>query len=581
MLTSKLRPNEIAMRGDPLSALPSFEEFEPPSGSETQSEELQPDELPGLPDFEEADDDPAARWQDRDPDGGLPEFSEVDEYQLPDFKSEAAAGVPHWSTSPWPGQLHRPGELALKNPQAMKHRADPYYSEMFQFGSQLAWATIEQTRRKAENTVFRTPEPVMDKDAAKRFVAGGDSRSQRMALLSILDSWGAVTAEQLVAITGHRSLLDPGSKQIMSLFSSGLLDTGRTMNSWERVTNSPRQAVYRHRAPRGSIRKVAGVDWTSAEYLQVDGGVNFQPPPGHMDKHNIFALEFALRCAESHADTSMIFGEKWSSGDSFLPKTRRKVGFHRKSEQYPVRGDGTIVLRNGLRVVIEVTNYSNSSIQRKLQRWARLFAQHSLAESGLVVVFLTVTPARDLRRRALDSATNELRTQIRSAIRRYSGSGPNSPAARIGLMKWTDLFPGPHRVSEQFENLAAEFETTGWEPKPLIEIDPGFKDSAMTEAPLRYGPTLAATPHWWRRGDHTAMVSLPSQQMGVAPLDSRRHLVNPKAGPDPGRDMVVHPPRRLRVIGAHRPLHTADDAQADPGSDADDESAEPDDPDVD
>lgn len=551
-----------------MSALPSFDEFEPAPGSETQPEELQSDELPGLPDFEEADDD------------GLPEFSEVGEYQLPDFEPEVASGVPHWSTPPWPEQLHRPGELALKNPQAMKHRADPYYSQMFQFGSQLAWATIEQTRSKALHTTFRTPGPVMDKDAAKRFVAGGDSRSQRMALLSILDSWGAVTAEQLVAITGHRGLLDPGSKQIMSLFSSGLLDTGRTMDSWERVTNSPRQALYRHRAPRGQIRKIAGRDWTSAEYLQVDGGVNFQPSLGHMDRHNIFALEFALRCAESHPDTSMIFGEKWASGDSFLPKTRRKVGFHRKSEQYPVRGDGVIVLRNGLRVVIEVTNYFTESIQRKIQRWARLFAQHSLAESGLVVVFLTVTPERD-RSRGLDSATNSLRTQIRSAIRRYSGSGPNSPAARIGLMKWTDLFPGPHEVSQQFENLAAEFETTGWEPKPLIEIDPGFKDSAMTEAPLRYGPMLAATPHWWRRGDHTAMVSLPSQQMGVKPLDSRRHLVNPKAGPDPGRDMVVHPPRRLRVIGAHRPLHTADDAQAEPGADVDDESAEPDDPDVD
>lgn len=549
-----------------MSTLPSFEEFDEQPGAQRQDEESN-----GLPDFgagEQGDD--AVEVPDE-----LPGFSEVDEYQLPDFQTEASSGVPHWSTSEWPAELHRPGESALKNPSAMSHRADPYYSEMFQFGSQVAWSTIEQTRRKAEHTTFRAPAAVMERSAAKRFVAEGPSRSQRMALMSILDSWGAVTAEQLVALTGHRGLLDPGSKQIMSLFSSGLIDVGRTLDAMERVTNSPRQAVYRHRAPRGQIRKVAGRSWTSAEYMQTDGGVSFLPPPGNMDRHNILALEFALRCAESHADTSMILGEKWSSGDSFLPKTRRKVGFHRRSEQYPVRGDGTVVLRNGLRVALEVTSFYTESIQRKLQRWARLFAQHSLAESGLVVVFITAAPQRN-HTRNLDTATNELRTQIRSTLRRYSGKGPDSPAARMGLMKWTDLFPGPHEVSEQFKNLAAEFETTGWEPKPLMEIDPGFKDSAMAEAPLRYGPVLAATPHWWRRGDHTAMVSVPTHQLGVSPLDEQRYLTNPGAGPDPSRGILVHPPRRLRILGAHRPLHTADDAQHDPGADADDESVEPD-----
>lgn len=475
--------------------------------------------------------------------------------------------MPHWSTAPWPEQLHRPGERALKNPSGMLRRSDPYYSEMFPHGASAAWDTIEAVRRRAESTSFRAPDQLMDRDVARRFVAEGPSRSQRMALLSILDSWGTATAEQVVALTGHRSLLDVSSKQYMSLFSSGLLDLGKAMRAFGDVRNHPRDALIRHRAPRGQVRRIAGEEWTSAEYLQVDYGVNFQPPMGgRVDRHNVLGLELALRCAEAHEDTSMIFGEKWASGDSFLPKTRKKVGFNRRSEQYPVRGDGTIVLRNGLRVVFELTSRFNETIQRKLQRWARFFAQHPLSESGVVVVFVTASPARD-RNRSIDASHNELRTQIKAALRRYSGRDRDSPSARIGMMKWTDLFPAPHEVSDQFESLAAEFATTGWEPKPLMEIDPGFDDEVMHSAPLRHGPVLAATPHWWRRGDHTAMISLPSHSTGIGALDPERHLY------DFGNQRPVNPPRRLCVIGAKRPLHSASDAELDPGTDTDDEQA--------
>src|SRR5699024_845260 len=152
--------------------------------------------------------------------------------------------------------------------------------------------------------------------------------------------------------------------------------------------DDPRSAVYRHKAPRGRIRRVAKRAWTSAEYLQVDAGVNYQPSLGFMDRHNILGTEFALRCAESHPDVNMIFGEQWSSSDSLLPHTRTKVGFHRTSEQHPVRGDATIVMRDGLRVVVEMTSFHNNSIYKKLNRWAQFLTKHSMAESGVVVMFL-------------------------------------------------------------------------------------------------------------------------------------------------------------------------------------------------
>lgn len=446
------------------------------------------------------------------------------------------------------------GEQALKNHGAHTHRADPFYDRLWQFGSQAAWASYEGVvKHQKDGTTLMLPSGVMKRDKAIEMVKYGDYRSQRIAILSALDSWGTVTAEQMVALTGYRNVLHPDHDVTMSLFSSSLVDIGRLQNSMLAVKDDPRSTVFRQRAPRGRIRSIAKRAWTSAEYLQVDAGVNFAPSLGFMDRHNIMATEFSLRCAESHPDVNMILGEKWSSGDSLLPHTRRKIGFHRTSEQHPVRGDSTIIMRNGLRVVIEMTSGHSASIYKKLNRWAQFLTRHSLAESGVVVLFVMAS-SKYSDGRDYETSVSTFRSWMKYVLRKFPSRGQDSAAARMGLARWTDMFPAKHELSEDFYSLSAEYHDVGWDKKPIDAFDFQFNDPDVASAPIAMAPVLAATPHWWRRGDQTPMIGLPSIRANEAPLtDEDEHLTTTGAVDE------VNPPSRLRAVGARRKFNSADD----------------------
>src|SRR5699024_5160676 len=90
--------------------------------------------------------------------------------------------------------------------------------------------------------------------------------------------------------------------------------------------------------------------------------------------------------------------------------------------------------------------------------------------------------------------------------------------------------------------------------KPIEVFEPQFDDPDMASAPITMAPVLAATPHWWRRGDQTPLIGLPSLRAGESPLtDAHTHLTTTGAVDE------VHPPSRLRAVGAKRRFNTADD----------------------
>src|SRR5699024_5465612 len=234
-------------------------------------------------------------------------------------------------------------------------------------------------------------------------------------------------------------------------------------------------------------------------------------------------------------------------------------------EQHPVRGDATIVMRDGLRVVVEMTSFHNKSIYKKLNRWAQFLTKYPMAESGVVVMFVMATsdytnwrdyessvagmrmwlrfvmaPSDNTNWRDYESSVADMRMWMRYVLRRFPSRGEDSAAARMGLARWTDMFPAKHVLADDFFDLSAEYQDVDWNKKPISSFRCDFDDPSMASAPIDQGPVLAATPHWWRRGDQTALIGLPSMRSGQQPLVSETsHLTTT------GAVTVVHPPSRL------------------------------------
>lgn len=442
-----------------------------------------------------------------------------DDFEIPDFGAPES-GPEH----------HAP----VKSPGAHMQRADPYWDNLWTAGSQATWSTVEET------DAWQAEGVAVDRARAEDRLRGHASPAM-VPLLSLLDSWGAVTAEQAEAFTGEPSLLKMSSSAVSSCFSARLLSIGRLSNTFRAVTTAPRSAIYQGRDIRHRLRSVAGRQWTSAEYLQVDAGGSGVRATGRYDRHNVLAAELALRAAESVDEVAMVLGERWASTDSMFPqRSGRSSALGRKSHQMPSRGDGVLVLSNGMRIVLEVTTSasSESHISEKVRAWAKVITDHPMRTSGLVVLFVTAPPPHRMREDGRDPfARSYLGAIGRTLESRFPSRSADSPAHRIGVASWTNFFPARHELSEAFAELVAHFPTgTRSLTSQTLRMDP---DAA--QAPVRFGPLLAATPHWLRRGDHTDLVTLPSEFSGIGPVDPESHLR--------GRGAVtnVKPPPRLRV----------------------------------
>lgn len=526
-----------------MSTIPGFDEFDDESTSSDHSEGVL------ATDFVERD---SAVEDSPQTISALPEFGQVDGSgdSLPDFADEEdnqGRSVAENANSPF-------AVMAPKNPGAHSRRTDPYWGELWTQGSQATWTTVGEIQRRNQALDRRMPVAVMDRDEAVDYLRNHTPRHRILAMLSLLDSWGAITAEQLVAFTGSASMRNPKDKAIMALFSAGLISVGRMSNAMENVLNAPHAAIYQGRGLRQNLRRIIGDHWTSAEYLQVDGGPSKISSPGRQDRHNVLASEFCLRAAESLPEASMIFGERWSTTDSMYPHKARGIGsFARKSHQMPSRGDGTIILNNGMRVVVEVHNRTflqREAMDKKVMRWARHISDNPLKTSGLIVLFVSSPWPEELRADGTNPALAHIMESLRRAAERYPGTGLNSPASRIGVASWHNFFPAAHEISEDFYRLTAEFATG---VRNIIDDDPQM-DASTAEVPMRSGKVLAATPHWLRRGDHTNLIGMPTDHASMAPVNPHHMTAEGAYEGQP-----VNPPQRLCVFGPRRPLRTADD----------------------
>ncbi|GAA4924200.1 hypothetical protein [Nesterenkonia rhizosphaerae] len=507
---------------------------------------LQP-EWDGLPDL---DDDDQQDSQALLPDLDELEDAEDDELLLPDLddlddpmgagtapaSDPLYAGAPDYLRS---ASGLRLGEQAPK-PATGQHqrRLDPYYAGMWERGSHVAWDSAQSLRDRCDASSIAYPEGFRPDSKAAITHLRSQPAKLYVAMLSVLDSWGIVTAQQMAAFTGYRQLASPSDQVVMDLFSAGLIQIGRMQYAFNMEELADQHTAYRL-VSRRAIRRVFGRSWTSAEYLQCDGGQFRWPMTGYLDRHNILAAEVALRAAESLSACSTVLGEKWCNGQMMFPEDYATISGR---ERNPIRPDAAIMLRNGLRVLVELqASASAESFNKKIQRYATMMMNKPLDETGLVVVFVSA-PAK-----TSTAASHEyLQRHLYHALKNWPARGEDSPGQRIGFAKWEDWFTPTGELTESFHDLNVVLPAAS-RVSSLVEMDGDFTPHTGVDlsAPLRTAPVLAGTPWWLRQGDHTPLISAPSAVTGYGSPTPEKHLVM-DSGAIRSR---VRLPARLRAEG--------------------------------
>lgn len=394
------------------------------------------------------------------------------------------------------------------DPFRAAQRADPYWEGMFATGSSDGWVSASQHRRAPADQMRWSgipPRYVTGQDEALKEMRTNRHRPSILAALGAVSSWRTVTREQLACIAGSRVMGDTYPAALSAPFSAGLLAHGYVSAGMNRLAPaSQRMSMWTVGDQIGAYAQYRK-SLTFAEHIAITGGQDWNSEH-RFDRHNVLTTELALRVAE-FCDVATVLGEKQVS----LPSLLAASGLQAQQTDLGRKADAGIVRRDGLVIALETTASVGEAFRRKIAKWAQILQRHPTYELPLVVLVVDVsTPSQATSAAAKNTANSEIQGAIREAVRDYPGTALNKTAARLGIVSWTDWFPGPHQASDSFDGLTASFlargtdnSEEGWRSVPLLDEQElpyreGSEDAGQTVA--KNARLLAGTPYWLRPG---------------------------------------------------------------------------------
>ena len=184
-------------------------------------------------------------------------------------------------------------------------------------------------------------------------------RQARLTALAAVGMWRTVTAEQLTALSGLRTILD--GREMLPAFQAELVERGTLIT--ELGWRGPRRTAQLYRPVGTGLDPITDV-LSYPDWVGVTGGYPWTR--GHQqDRHNLLATELGLRVAE-HCEVGAVLGESLSRHDLLSP------GY--PGDTANRCADLTVIRPDGMRIAVEITGSISTEFARKADRWAELLA---------------------------------------------------------------------------------------------------------------------------------------------------------------------------------------------------------------
>lgn len=444
--------------------------------------------------------------------------------------------------------------------QQYTHRVDPFWDGVWTIASGAVWSTASTDRSAAAAGRVKASSMPDSIDQARQVLYDCKPKdlAKLIAVAGALDSWGLMNAGQLEHLTGYRNLHEWRSQRAMrALYGLGMMDIGATVSPTSGVRPGRSELMFRAGA-KGGFRKHLWDVLTDTELLSIDGGVVDAPRIGYHDRHNTLSVELGLRAAELIPGIGAVYGEKWSSSQMMVPSDYRKAtGFTPGARHQPARGDGALVRADGYRIVLETTANSSPSFRTKVRRWADVLHRHPADRLPLFVLFVVAPhPGRDgVVPRA---QIRKIKQDIADELKVFLPTGPDAPAARIGVVGWEDFFPASHVLSEDFHRLRVQVPQRRWGTVDLVDYAPVQDPDAV--AAVDNAALLGGSPWWLRVGEHSHLLGgSPVDRLsgGVFPVPPHRYT-----GGEPAPFTRGKTPSRVQVVGLADPDNPTESKKA-------------------
>lgn len=415
-------------------------------------------------------------------------------------------------------------ELRSANPveaTRTQHRDDPYWGNLWDYAASAHWTSLRTKRRMIASGRGRlrateskwTPQQAMAKLATHRPV----SRRVRLSALAAIGMWRTITPDQLAAFVGSAALGAERSTDRDLLLASELVQAGHLPSG---VYGGGSYTLLRPDYLGDFDTLAAMTDYT--DWVGITAGHEWTWG-SQFDRHNLLGTELALRVAE-FCDVATVLGESLGELADLMPAECNITTANRAA-------DAVIVRPDGMKIAVEITSSNSKNLPGKIAKWGDMLAADTT--KSLAVVFVE---AAHPDRRVMKSSKEMLDTMRRSIAASGRASIDHQfadVAERMMLARWTDWFPEPGQVINEFSLLPA-YRATGasiddrWQPVDMLgafDLD-GPADTVRAQAVVDNAHLLYGTPHWLRD---------PSRAMDLDAMVRERHNVTTTPVPPPAR----------------------------------------------
>ena len=405
-------------------------------------------------------------------------------------------------------------------------RLDPYWHGLWGDGSQASWLSRSLLERLGTDRVSRVRDADTSRTREQAITEILTRRRQaRLTALAAVGMWRTVTAEQLAAITGLRTILD--GREMRPAFQAELVERGTLIT--ELGWRGPPRSVQLYRPVGTGLDPITDV-LRYADWVAVTGGYPWTR--GHQqDRHNLLATELGLRVAE-HCDVGRGPRRIAVPARPALPRLPAATPANRCA-------DLTVIRPDGMRIAVEITGSISTEFARKADRWAELLAGTDPDRTGLAVVFVDAAPP-DRGEQVAAEMWRTIRTQVARAAHQVPGSAEARVPERMAAARWQWWFPASRTGSAAFRTLQC-VRPTGTAADRWDTVD------LLDPADLRAPPD----DHRRRRGGRE--LRRPARRPALAPRPAPGTRLRPGAAPP--RRHHRRPETAVPGPGHHAPHH--------------------------
>lgn len=436
---------------------------------------------------------------------------------------------------------------ACPDPQLRgSNRRDPYYTAQFSTTAHAIW--LESEIAKLQETSGTRPVPAWLRATHDRdnfsWTEQREMRRQMLPVVGAIHAWRTLSCDQLASFTGQPNLRSGRSPRVSQLWANGIIDVGAAPTGTGVPLGEPHGMLYRPAARQGADQYAKlGSSLTLPESIAVTAGSAFSSAHS-ADRHAVLCAETSLRVAE-FLPVQAVLGDALNSIGNLLTHSRSpaKSG----SQLCP----DAVWIVNGLRICVELTATASQSLTKKANLWAQLMENHTLDDTGIVVLFLTVDRQDLDGRTSLNPVLTQTKRALSKAVRDHPGGFQRWTGSRVFVADYRAFFPATAAVSSDFLDLMADRFTGDpeqpWQPVSLL--DPETAEFTPTGgwdplAVVRNSTALFQTPYWLRtRTDQPAFWQLAAGANPPVRIDAQSG--KPNARPVPAASI----PERLRVLG--------------------------------